>query len=67
MALLKTMPADNIDNIELITNPAAKYDADGNAGIIDIRLKKMIISAPTATSPYLPEQGDTIESRRVSG
>jgi hypothetical protein len=40
MALLKTMPADNIDNIELITNPAAQYDADGNAGIIDIRLKK---------------------------
>jgi hypothetical protein len=40
MALLKTMPADNIDNIELITNPPAQYDAAGNAGIINIRLKK---------------------------
>jgi hypothetical protein len=34
------MPSDNIDRIELITNPSAKYDAAGNAGIIDIRLKK---------------------------
>ncbi len=40
VALLKTMSSDNIDRIELITNPSAKYDAAGNAGIIDIRLKK---------------------------
>lgn len=29
-----------IDRIEIITNPSSKYDAAGNAGIIDIRLKK---------------------------
>lgn len=40
VAMLKTMSSDNIDRIELITNPSAKYDAAGNAGIIDIRLKK---------------------------
>ncbi|MCW3110933.1 MAG: TonB-dependent receptor plug [Segetibacter sp.] len=40
VALLRSMPSDNIDRIELITNPSAKYDAAGNAGIIDIRLKK---------------------------
>lgn len=37
---LKTMQSSEIDNIEIITNPSAKYDAEGNAGIINIRLKK---------------------------
>ena len=40
VAYLRSMPSDNVDRIELITNPSAKYDASGNAGIIDIRLKK---------------------------
>ncbi|WP_295117268.1 outer membrane beta-barrel family protein [uncultured Chitinophaga sp.] len=38
--LLKNMPSSNIDQIELIANPSAKYDAAGNAGIINIKLKK---------------------------
>ena len=37
---LKNLPADQIDKIEIITNPGAKYEAEGNAGIVDIRLKK---------------------------
>lgn len=37
---LKTLQAAQIDNIEIITNPSAKYEAAGNAGIINIRLKK---------------------------
>ena len=39
-ALLKGTQAADIDNIEIISNPSAKYDAAGNAGIINIRLKK---------------------------
>lgn len=37
---LQSLPAEQIDRIEIITNPGAKYEAEGNAGIIDIRLKK---------------------------
>jgi len=37
---LKNLPSDQIDRMEIITNPGAKYEAEGNAGIIDIRLKK---------------------------
>jgi len=37
---LKTLQSSNIEAIELITNPSAKYEAAGNAGIINIRLKK---------------------------
>ena len=40
VALLRTMSSDNIATIEIITNPGARYDAAGNAGIINIRLKK---------------------------
>ncbi len=39
-ALLKGTQASDIATIEIISNPSAKYDAAGNAGIINIRLKK---------------------------
>lgn len=37
---LRSLPSNAIERIELITNPSSKYDAAGNAGIIDIRMKK---------------------------
>lgn len=39
-AYLKSVPANSIESIEIITNPSARYDAEGNAGIINIKLKK---------------------------
>jgi iron complex outermembrane receptor protein len=39
-AYLKSLQSTQIEAIELITNPSAKYEAAGNAGIINIKLKK---------------------------
>lgn len=37
---LKTLQSSQVEAIEIITNPSAKFDAAGNAGIINIKLKK---------------------------
>ncbi len=39
-AFLKNINSADIESIELITNPSARYEAEGNAGIINIKLKK---------------------------
>jgi iron complex outermembrane recepter protein len=37
---LRSLPAGTIQTIEIMTNPPAKYDAAGNAGVINIKIKK---------------------------
>lgn len=37
---LKSIPATSVEQLEIMTNPSSKYDASGNAGMINIKLKK---------------------------
>lgn len=61
-AYLRTLPSDLVQAIEIITQPSAKYDASGGAGIINIRLKKDkrqgtngTVSAGYAQGRYYPK------------
>lgn len=39
-SVIKSIPGSNIDHVEVMNNPGAKFDASGNAGVINIVLKK---------------------------
>jgi len=49
-AFLKNMQSSNLDQIEIMTNPPAKYDAAGNSGIINIKTKKGNIKGMNGTA-----------------
>jgi iron complex outermembrane recepter protein len=54
---LQNLPADQIDRFDIITNPGAKYEAQGNAGIIDIRLKRDKNMGANGSVSISPNQG----------
>lgn len=47
---LEAMPADNVERIEVITTPPANFDAEGNAGIISIILRKNLAEGLNGTA-----------------
>ncbi len=55
--LLSSMSSSQVDQIELMPNPPAKYDASGNAGIINIKTKKNTIKGFNGTFTTALTQG----------
>ncbi|MGG9962788.1 outer membrane beta-barrel protein [Ferruginibacter sp. SUN106] len=55
--LLSSMSSTQVDQIELMPNPPAKYDASGNAGIINIKTKKNKVKGFNGTVTLAGSQG----------
>jgi iron complex outermembrane receptor protein len=56
-ALLKNMQSSSLEQIEIMTNPPAKYDAAGNSGIINIKTKKGIVTGTNGSANVSYTQG----------
>ncbi|HEY6504594.1 MAG TPA: TonB-dependent receptor [Chitinophagaceae bacterium] len=56
-AFLKNLQSSSLDQIEIMTNPPAKYDAAGNSGIINIKTKKGIVKGMNGTANLGYTQG----------
>ncbi|HEY0041436.1 MAG TPA: TonB-dependent receptor [Flavisolibacter sp.] len=55
--LLRNMNSNQLDQIEIMTNPPARYDAAGNAGIINIKTKKTITAGFNGSANVAYSQG----------
>jgi hypothetical protein len=54
---LKNLPSSQMEQLEIMTNPPARYDASGNAGIINIKTKKNRISGMNGSVNLSYSQG----------
>jgi len=50
--VFKSMPATAVKNIEVLTNPGAKYDAEGATGVLNIIMNKMDPQAAQSMNGY---------------
>lgn len=62
LSYLKNTPAETISQLEVITNPSARYDAEGNAGIINIKTKKGSAIGTTGTVSQTLGYGSFLKS-----
>jgi outer membrane receptor protein involved in Fe transport len=56
-AFLRSIQSNSLDQIEIMTNPPAKYDASGNAGVINIKTKKGTLKGMNGNASLTYNQG----------
>lgn len=56
--ILSNIPASDIESIELVTNPSARYDPEGTGGILNIILKKRVAGGFNGTVSATAGTGD---------
>jgi iron complex outermembrane receptor protein len=56
-ALLRNMSSNQLDQIEIMTNPPARYDAAGSAGIINLKTKKTVKAGFNGSASVTYSQG----------
>lgn len=59
---LRSLPSSALDQIEIMTNPPAKYDAAGNAGVINIKTKKSKVKGFNGGLNFSLNQGELSRS-----
>ena len=65
--MFKVMPASNIKSIEVITNPGAKYDAEGTGGVLDIKTMSGSTSSVVQDGVYGTVMGGMDTRGRMDG
>lgn len=65
--MLKTMSSNDIESIEIITNPSARYEAQGTAGIINIKRKKNRNAGLNGNASVTLRQGKTFGMNAGTG
>jgi iron complex outermembrane recepter protein len=55
--MLRNMNSNQMDQVEIMTNPPAKYDASGTSGIINIKTKKIITAGTNGSATVTYMQG----------
>ena len=65
--IFKSMPASAVKNIEVMTNPGAKYDAEGAAGILNIVMNKQDAKGAQSMNGYNGTVRATAGNRQLGG
>ena len=55
--MLRAMPAENIKNVELITNPGSEYTANTSVGVININIKRQLYEGWLGVLNFTTQQG----------